>query len=284
MIRKPRRTPWHALLLALVAGGAVAPAALADDPKPADAAPAQEDPPLAGEEKKAYDAAMAGFEKRYKAIKNRDEMIQFLNELDAESSRAARDWLVKYARVVKSADYRVRAFEALARKGGSTALGFLCGKDGVRSSDALVQKQAVEALAKSGDRRCVGPLLDVLSDPALKMETVASACLALAKIDPSDEKVKEALRKASGDRRDTVRAAAFEAMGYGADDKAFALLLDTLRNAKNASARAGAAAGLGHAGRKEAIPALKAAVADEKVQPVREAAIKSLKDLGATTD
>ena len=86
------------------------------------------------------------------------------------------------------------------------------------------------------------------------------------------------------DRRDTVRAKAMEALGYVKDERSFALLLDKLQNEKNANVREGAAKGLKHAGRQEAIPALKAAVANEKSQPVRGAAIETLKALGATAD
>ncbi len=280
-----RRLAWGVALATAwsVAGTGAARGAAADDEPAAGAGTeAVEDPPLTGEEKSKYDAEIRRFDKRYGTVKNRDELLQFLNELDADGSRPARDWLMKYAHVVKSAEYRAKAFESLVKIGGSTAMGFLCGKDGVRSPESFVQKQAVDALAKAGDKRCVGPLLDVLDDPALKMETVAAACITIAKIDPADAKVKEKLAKVAKDRRDTVRAAAAEARGYGADDATFAALLDTLQHDKNASVRAGAAAGLSHAGRPEAIPALEAAVKNEKSQPVREAALKSLKDLGAT--
>lgn len=260
--------------------------AFAEDAKPAGGASAaplpDEDPTLEGDAKKKYDADLDRFAKRYKSIKDRDGLVMFLNELDADGSRAARDWLMQYARTVKSAEYRVKAFESLTKIGGSKSMAFLCGKDGVRSPDSLVQRQAVDALAKSGDARCVTPLLTALSDPALKMETVGAVCITLGKTAPSDEKVIEMLFKEAADRRDTVRASAIEALGYVSTDKAFAFLLETLQHDKNAAARAGAATGLGHAGKQEAIPALQAAASGDKSEPVKAAAIKSLKDLGAT--
>ncbi len=267
--------------LAIAAIG-VASEVRAEDPPADSGASALEDPVLEGEAKKAYDEERRRYDKRFKAVKNRDELLQLLNELDAAGTRAARDWLITYAKTVKSAEYRAKAFESLAKIGGTKAVGFLCGKSGVRSPDFLVQKQAVEAVAKAADKRSIGPLLDVLDDPALKMETVAAVCETLAKIDPSDLKVQESLRRVAGDRRDTVRAAALEALGHGADDATFALLMDTLQHDKNAAARAGAAKGLGHAGRGDAIPALRAAVSGEKSQPVREAALQALKTLGDT--
>jgi hypothetical protein len=283
----PRRARPIAALLALGAVGLSAQAGArlaADEPKPAEAAPADEEPALTGETKSAYEADLARFEKRYKAIKNRDELLQMLNELEASGSRSARDWLIQYARKVKSAEYRARAFEALVKIGGKPSMALLCGKDGLRAPDFKVQTQAVEALEKSGDRRCIAPLLDVLDDPAVKMETVGAVCLTLGKVGADDPKVEEALFRFAADKRDTVRARAVEALGYVKNDKAYQYVLEALQKEKNATVRAGAALGLSHARRPEAIPALKAAVANEKSQPVRENAILALKTLGAVPD
>jgi hypothetical protein len=257
----------------------------ADEPLPGDSVLFEEEAALTGEAKAAYEADLKKFEKRYTTeIKNRDELLQMLNELEASGSRAARDWLIQFARKVKSAEYRARAFEALVKIGGKASLGLLCGKDGLRAPDFKVQTQAAAALAKSADKRCVPALLDALGDPAVKMETIATLCLTVGKVGPADAKVEETLVRLAADKRDTVRAAAVEALGYVKNDKAFGLVLSTLQKEKNATVRAGAAKGLGHAGRQEAIPALKAAVATEKSQPVREAALAALKDLGATPD
>jgi HEAT repeat protein len=170
----------------------------------------------------------------------------------------------------------------LTKIGGSKALTFLCGKDGVRSTDSFVQRQAVDALSKSDDARCLAPLLTALGDPALKIETVGAICITLGKTAPGDEKVAEMLSKEAADRRDTVRASALEALGYVPGDKAFPFLLEPLQHDRNAAARAGAATGLGHAGKQNAIPALQAAASGDKSEPVKAAAIQSLKDLGAT--
>lgn len=225
---------------------------------------------------------MQRFDKRLKAIKARDPLLQFLNELEADGSRAARDFLMSYARTVKSAEYRARAFEALTKIGGAKAMAFLCGKDGVRAADFAVQHDAIEALSKSGDKACVEPLLAVLSDPAVKIENVGAICITLAKIAPGDPKVEAALFKEAADKRDTVRANAVEGLGRVGSDKAYAFLPDELKNDKNTRCRAAAATGLGHTKRQEAIPALQAAAAEDKSESVRNAAIQSLKDLGAT--
>jgi hypothetical protein len=257
----------------------------ADEPLPGESALFEEEQALTGEAKAAYEADLKKFEKRYSTeIKNRDQLLQMLNELEASGSRAARDWLIQFARKVKSAEYRARAFEALVKIGGRASMGLLCGKDGLRAPDFKVQTQAAAALAMTTDKRCVPALLDALSDSAVKMETLATVCLTVGKVGADDPRVEEALVRLVADRRDTVRAAAVEALGYVKNDKSFELVLSTFQKEKNATVRVGAAKGLGHAGRQEAIPALKAAVANEKAQPVREAAIAALKDLGATAD
>jgi hypothetical protein len=272
-----------AAALAFLDGGFPTSAARAEDAPAAGATrskPVQE-PPLEGDAKKKYDADSARFDKRFQGIKNRDELLQFMNELENDGSRAARDFLMQYARTVKSAEYRGRAFDAITKIGGAKGIEFLCGKAGVRSTDSLVQRQAVDALGKAGDRAAVGALLDTLTDAALKMETLGAVCLALGKTAPDDARVAEALFSAAADRRDTVRACAVEALGYVPGDKSFQYILGVLQNDKFAAAREGAAKGLSHAGKAEAIPALEVAAKD-KSQPVKAAAIQALKDLGAT--
>ena len=271
------------LLLPLAWGATAPPRARAEEPA-TPAAPAEEEPALEGEAKKKHAEELTRYEKRYKTLKNRDELLQFLNEVEASGTRAARDWLMDYAKVVKSAEYRVVAFDALVKIGTAKGLAFVCGRHGVRSSEFIVQTQAVEALGRAPDRRAVAALLDAISDSAVKMETRGAICITLGKTAPDDLKVQEVLYQQLEDRRDTVRAKAMEALGYVKDERSFALLLDKLQNEKNANVREGAAKGLKHAGRQEAIPALKAAVANEKSQPVRAAAIETLKALGATAD
>jgi|GEM_PF-4346858 len=274
------------LLLHLAWSATTPPGAQAEEPAtPAvPAAPAEEEPALEGEAKKKHSEELSRYEKRYKSLKNRDELLQFLNEVEASGTRAARDWFMDYARVVKSAEYRVVAFDALVKIGTAKGLAFVCGRHGVRSSEFIVQTQAVEALGRAPDRRAVAALLDAIADSAVKMETRGAICITLGKTAPDDAKVQEVLYQQLEDRRDTVRAKAIEALGYIKDERSFALLLDKLQNEKNANVREGAAKGLKHAGRQEAIPALKAAVANEKAQPVRAAAIATLKALGATAD
>jgi hypothetical protein len=273
------RLGWRAPVAALLLGFASPGALGAEEP-----ASVEEEAPLEGEAKKQHAQDVSKFDKRYKAIKNRDELLQMLNELESTGSRAARDWLMDYAKVVKSAEYRLRAFEALTRIGTAKGISFLCGKYGVRAADSIVQNQAVEALGKAPDRRAVAALLDALGDGAVKMETRGAICLTLGKTAPDDAKVQETLYRQLEDRRDTIRAKAIEALGYVKDDRSFTLLLDTLTKDKNPLLREGAAKGLKHAGRQEAVAALKAAVANESAQPVRGAAIDTLKALGATAD
>lgn len=279
-----RTTTLLALCLLLPCAYPCVPLA-ADDPLAGDATLFEEEPALTGEAKEKYEADLKKFEKRYTTeIKNRDELLQMLNELEASGSRAARDWLIQFARKVKSAEYRARAFDALVKIGGKASMSLLCGKDGLRAPDFKVQTQAAAALSNTGDKRCVPALLDALSDSAVKMETLATVCLTVGKVGADDPKVEETLFRLAADRRDTVRAAAVEALGHVKNDKAFQHVLTTLQKEKNATVRAGAAKGLGHAGRPEAIAPLKAAVAGEKSQSVREAALASLKALGATPD
>src|SRR5262249_8198192 len=158
-----------------------------------------------------------------------------LNDLDADGSRAARDWLMDYAKVVKSAQWRERAFASIAKIGGRKGIEFLCGKSGARSTDSLIQREAVDALGKQQDRGAVGPLLEVLGDASLKMETVAAVCLALGKTAPDDEKVRAALMKTANDHRDTVRAAAIEALGWVRTDDAYSFVTGLLAQDHNAA-------------------------------------------------
>ena len=285
MGRRPILALAAAALLAALGTGAVwGRKALADDAKPAGgaAAPPAEEPALEGEAKAKYDADMERFAKRMKSIKNREPLLQFLSELEADKSRAARDYLMQYGRVVKSDEYRKRAFQALAKIGGPKAVAFLCGKDGIKSGDFLVQQDAVEALALGLDKHSVEPMLALLLDPLLKIEIIGSICIALGKIAPKNPKVEEALFREAEEKRDTIRANAVEALGYVGSEKAYQHLVETLRSEKNTRVRAAAATGLGYTKRHDAIPALKAAADGDKSLSVKDAAVKSLHDLGAT--
>jgi HEAT repeat protein len=269
-------------LLALAAGTAASPRSSADEPP--SAKEGEWEPVLSDEEQRAYDGDLARFERRYQAMEDPQQVFELLNELEAQGTRAARDWLIQLARKVKSAEYRRRAFEILVKIGGKPSLDLLCGKHGLRSGDFNVQTQAATALERTTDKRCVPVLLELLAGPALKMETLGQVCLTVGRVGHDDPKVEEALFKRVGEKRDTVRARVLEALGNVRTEKAFQHVHQALQKEKNATARAGAARGLGHAGRQDAVPALKAVVAKDNAQPVREAALEALKALGAKPD
>jgi HEAT repeat protein len=255
---------------------------------PAPAAPAPsaegelEESPLEGEAKQKYVADLARHKKLLATAKDQLTIEQGIQELGALGTRAARDALRSYAATVKSQTYVQKAFDALAAIGDRVSIAFLCGKDGVRSGEFLRQTFAAEALAKAKNRRAVGPLLEAMKSPSVKIEVQGAICLALAKIAPDEKAVQERIFACADDKRDTIRANAIEAMGYLNTEDAYRRLLETLAGEKNTRVRGAAATGLGWTKRSEAEPALRKAVADDKSLTVRDAAVRALKEIGAT--
>jgi hypothetical protein len=255
----------------------------ADEPAPGTAKDKDGDPyepVLSNEEQRAYDKEFHGYERRYLKIELPIEMHALLDAVEQSGTRAARDWAIQLAKKVKSAEYRARAFAILVKIGGKPSMEVLLGKHGVKSGDFNVQVQAAAALEKTTDKRCVPVLLELLAGPALKMEALGQICLTVGRVGHDDPKVEEALFLRIHEKRDTVRARVVEGLGHVKTVKAFNHVLHSLKE-KSATVREGAAKGLGHAGRQEAVPVLQAAAKDDNSQPVRAAALESLKQLGA---
>jgi HEAT repeat protein len=271
------RPRWVAI--ALLAGAAFAEPVAAEEPKPDAKPPPAKEPtesPLEGEAKQRYEAELAKHLKVLKTEKNAEVVRGYVAQLGAKWSRAGRDALIAYARGNKNQEAVKNAFDALAKLVDGKATWFLCGKDGVRSNDFLVQQSAVQALGEARNPKAVEPMLEVMKDPAVKIEVQGAVCLALAKTSPADPRVAEQVFRCADDKRDTVRANAVEALGHLASKEAFPRLLDALANDKNTRVRGAAATGLGWTGRKDAIPALEKAVAEDKSLTVRSAASNSI--------
>ena len=252
--------------------------------EPPAAPPEGAEPVLTGEEKAKYDADLKRHLDRLRKEKNRDVVTQYVRQLGASPSRAGRDALIAFARGNKSQEHVKHAFDALAKNGTRPAIEFLCGKDGVRSQDFLVQHSAVQALAEAKSVHAVNPLLAVLEEPATKIEVQGAIAITLAKTAPRNERVIGELFRLAEEKRDTIRANAMEAIGHLASKRALERLSDALQNDKNTRVRAAAATGLGHTKWKEAIPPLQRAAASDKSRTVTDAAMEALKQLGATAD
>ncbi len=266
-----------ALALVAAAGGtgrrsaarADEPAVTADDDEPA----------LEGEAKAKHEKEVKEILARLRTEKNREVVRQQIEGLGARATRSARDALIAFATGNNNQEFVKHAFEALAKIGTRRAVAFLCGKEGLRSGDYLVQVSAADALAKAKHPDAVGPLLDVLTDKATKIEVMGAAAKAVAQSAPADDRVAETLLGLCENKKDTIRSYALEALGHVATDRAMARLADALVHDKNTRARASAATGFENAKRKDQLPVLRAAVAAEGAMTVKAAIFRAIKTL-----
>jgi HEAT repeat protein len=253
----------------------LAPAAFSDgSPEPA-----EDEPVLEGEAKQKHEKEVKEILGRLNSAKNRESVVGDIKILGAQKTRAARDALMAFATGNKNHDYVKHAFEALAKIGTKRGVAFLCGKDGLRSGNYLVQHSALEALGVMKHPASVGPLLDVLTDKASKIEIMGAAAKAVARTAPTDERVAETLFLLCDHKKDTIRSNALEALGYLGTDKAMARLVDAMKNDKNTRARASAATGIENSKRKDQIPRLREAVEAEKALTVKAAIFQAIKTL-----
>ena len=274
---------WTEIALLALAAGIAPGVAAAEDPKPTPPPPTAPpgkpeppkeptEPPLEGEPLEKYKAELAKHLKVLRTEKNGEVVLGYVKQLGATWSRAGRDALIQWAKGNKNQEQVRAAFDALAKLTDAKATWFLCGKDGVRSKDFLVQQSAVQALGEARNPKALEPMLDVMRDPAVKIEVQGAMCLALAKTSPADARVVEQVHLCADDKRDTVRAYAAEAMGHLAGKESYERLLWFLAEDANTRVRAAAATGLGLTGRKEAVPALQKAIEVDKSLTVRSAA------------
>jgi thioredoxin-like negative regulator of GroEL len=245
--------------------------------------PADDEPALRGADRKRQRAEVASRLDALQDRKHQGLLVDRIRELGTQGNRAARDALIQFATTRKSKQYVAEAFLALARIGGRVAVEFLSGSHALGSKDFLVAQKAAEALAKARDARGVDALLAVLDKRGTKIEVVSACCLALARSAPKDARVVEALLARAADRKDTIRAAAAEALGYLHSDEALARLRDLVAQDGNTHVRESAALGLGHTGRTELVELLRKVAAEDKAHTVRTAALKAVRELQGET-
>lgn len=211
--------------------------------------------------------------------KNQALMEERIRDVGARKSRAAREALIRFCIGRKSKRHVQLAFGEIARIGGAGAVAFLCGRDALRSREVLLQVFAADALATTRDARAADDLLAVLKDRRTKIEPMAAAARAVAQIAPTDEQVIATLLDVADHKKDEVRGAAVEALGYLGADAARARLRVALEEDRNANVRAAAARGYGHTGDADAIPVLEAVIQKDKSNEVREACLAAIATL-----
>ncbi len=108
---------------------------------------------------------------------------------------------------------------------------------------------------------------------------VAACATAVARCAGDDELSAQVLIKYSAHKKDTIRAAVVESLGYLKTEEALLRLVEVLQGDKNARVRASAARGLGHTGDPQAIPVLERAIRDEKAFTVKDACGYALRTL-----
>jgi HEAT repeat protein len=271
-------TWWSVVLLGLVLVVLAVPAPAEEEvaqPPP----PVEEEPELTGEELKAHRKAVRDIVKALDSEKNRVLVAGEIERLGAEGSRVSRDALIEFTDGNKNQEYIDKAFQALAKIGGTVALEFLCGTSALRSRDFLVQQSAAQALAKVKDERATAALLDVLTGKRTKIEIIGACALAVAQSAPEDPRVRDVLFEYASHRKDTIRSNCLEALGYLATDEVIERLRDALMNDGNTRARGAAAKGMEHTKRRECIPYLQEALAADKSMTVKNACMNALQAL-----
>ena len=255
---------------------ALAGVATAGDPKPD---PRAEDPPLEGEAKTEHEKSVKQIVKFLRGEKNREVVRAQIESLGTSGKREERDALIEFSRGNPNQEFVDCAFQALAKIAGTTVMRHLSGKDALLSGEYLIQISAAQALEKMRDDRALPALLTTLDGKMTKIE-VQGACLqALSTCGKTDARASDALFRYAAHKHDTVRANALESIGRLGTDAAYALLVERLKSEKNTRCRGAAATGLGRSGRRDAIPLLEKALAEDDAVTVRECATRALAEL-----
>jgi len=200
-----------------------------------------------------------------------------IRELGSQKTRAVRDALIRFVIKRKSKEYIAAAFDALAKIAGKKAIAFLCGKKALGSGDFLVAQSAAQSLAIAKDPAATTTILEVMTHKGTKIEIVAACALALSKSAPEDERVVKAIFEYSEHRKDTIRAAAAEALGHLKSTEAVERLKVLLTSDKNTRVRAAAATGIGFTGRTDLIPLLRRVIEADKAHTVRTEALTAIR-------
>jgi HEAT repeat protein len=244
---------------------------------------ADEDPPLEGAAAAEHAKAVKQVVAFLRGEKNRETVRRQIEALGRSKKREDRDGLIEFARGNSNHEFVGYAFRALAQIGGKTVLLHLTGKDALRSGEFLVQVAAGEALASMKDKRATPALLEVLDGRLTKIQVQAACLEALGVCAQGDAAAIAAVMRFADHKHDTVRTSAYWAVGDLRTDAGYALLADRLRTEKNTRCRGAAATGLGRTGRKEAVPLLEKAAAEDDADTVRECAEQALRTLGRKT-
>jgi len=247
-------------------------------------APSDQEPDLQGRAKRRHKDVVSTHLAFLEDGKGHGLLVDRIAVLGTRKTRGSRDALIEFATNRKSKEYVAAAFEAIARIGGVRSIEFLCSKDGLRSGDFLVAQTAAQALGLPRDPRATKALLDVMTNRRTKIEVVFACAISLAKSAPQDEEVVATIFEYSRHQKDTIRAGAVEALGYLRSDDAVARLKDVLVSDKNTRVRCAAAWGMGHTGRTELIPVLRAALEGDNSHTVRTAVLDAVKELQGETE
>ena len=244
-----------------------------------DDAPAQEEeeePVLKGAAKRKHRAEVKQHLAYILDRKSQALLGQKLKEVAAKGTRAARDALIEFSIGRKSKKYLKAAFLGLGSIGGKVAREFLCSKHALLAKDVLVAQFAADGLAKMGDPRATGPLLDVLTNRRTKTLVAGACAQALAKCSAGDEKATETVFAFSCHKKASIRGPVVEGLGFFGTDQALKRLEVVLTSDKNAEVRVSAARGYGHAKRTDALPLLRKVAEDDNSGSVRKACLAAI--------
>ncbi len=237
------------------------------------------EPELKGDALKAHKREVKVLVKDLHKTKSRVEVERKIRRMGTSGKRAERDALIKFATKNKNHEYVKHAFDALAEIGNLAAVQFLCGKDALKHKAFLIAHSAAQALGRTKSWDAAIPLLDVMTSKRTKAEVVSECALAVAKCAPTRKAVIKTLMKYSRHKKDSIRSASLEAIGYLNTDDAVERLKDALFSDKLARARAAAARGLGHTKRKAVIEDLEQSLQSETSQHVKEAASNAIQSI-----